>query len=106
MELPSNWKDIRVPIYWSAAAVVGILGGYGWLVTTFVSHKAFAQLAEKVIVVQATAQMALTQQIDDLTQKINLLEAKEKKTADDRHLLDYYRKQLETKKKTLGGVKQ
>ena len=72
--------------------VTGLAFG-GWKASQFIEND-LASKAE-VIVAQAQATTALDTQMEDLIAKIARLEAKSRKTQDDRDQIKYLREQLE-----------
>ena len=76
--------------------VAGLAFG-GWKASQFVEND-LASKAE-LVVVQAQAQTALDTQMEDLIARIARLEAKPKKSQDDRDQIKYLRDQLERLRK-------
>ena len=96
MKLPSNWKDIRVPVAYSVAVVVGVLGGYTWLHSTFASKG-------DVVVAGAKADYALDVQMRGIIAEIQRIEAKKVKDAYDISQLNFLRGELERLRQLRSG---
>lgn len=88
MKLPSNWKDVRVPVAYAVAIVMASLGGYAYL------HDTFASKGD-VVVAGAKADYALDVQMRGLIAEIQRIEAKKHKDAYDISQLNFLRGELE-----------
>ena len=86
-----SWITAKLGAILGAVVLALALGG--WQAANFV-HTALAS-KDEIIVVQAQATTALDNQMEDLISKIARLEAKQRKTADDRDQIKYLRDQLE-----------
>jgi len=95
-KLPFDWGKLYIPASWVTAGVAAFLGGFFWLNDTFATKEA-------VVVAQTKADILLDKQMEGMLRQINELERKAKKTPDDRHHLDYLRKELEHMRKVRSG---
>lgn len=94
-ELPSDWKNLRVPVAYGIALFIGAIGGYGWLITTFATRAVVAEIRQTVIVAQTQAQTALDIQMEDIMARIARLEAKPNKNSEDVRQINFLRAELE-----------
>ena len=83
-----HWLKIGMVIFAAAGTVIGSVWAASEYVQTFATKN-------ELVVVQAQAQTALDQQMEDIMARIARLENKRNKTADDRDQIKYLRDQLD-----------
>lgn len=83
-----RWIKIGMVVFAAAGTIVGSVWGASTYVQTLATKN-------DLVVVQAQAQTALDQQMEDIMARLARLESKPNKTADDRDQIKYLRDQLE-----------